>query len=280
MSEIDPQTLGEWLKWATRKLRAKQVESPDLSANLILSEVTDFTRSKLIGFAEEPLSADHQDRAYCLLQRRLRHEPMAYILGRKDFRNLTLKVSPAVLIPRPETEELIDLAREIQPRASHIIDVGTGSGCIPLSLAEVFPESHLFGVDFSIEALHVALSNDPASRVNWIRADWLGAFASGSFDLAVSNPPYLTEQEMETLEPQVRDYEPVSALDGGVDGCDQYRRLIPQIARCLRSGGHTVLEIGPSVAHKVAGLLNESGFRQISIHKDLAGRDRFASGVV
>lgn len=269
---------GEWLTSAARRLRDRGVESPDLSARLILAEVSGASPARLLAFPEDPLSPEAVRIADALLERRERHEPMAYLLGRKEFRNLTLRVTPAVLIPRPETEELIDLAKSLSPNAKTLLDAGAGSGCIALSLAEVFPSARVYGTDRSSEALAVARSNDPDRRVRWMQMDWLTALGADQFDLIASNPPYLTEEEMQTLEPQVRDYEPIGALSGGRGGCEEYRRLIPQIAECLAPGGWTVLEIGPSVAEGVGRLLAESGFIDIAVHPDLAGRKRFAVG--
>lgn len=269
---------GEWLTAAARRLRDRGVESPDLSARLILAEVSGASPARLLAFPEDPLSPEAVRIADALLERRERHEPMAYLLGRKEFRNLALRVTPAVLIPRPETEELIDLAKLISPNAKTLLDAGAGSGCIALSLAEVFPSARVYGTDRSSEALAVARSNDPDRRVRWARMDWLSGVGERRLDLIVSNPPYLTQEEMETLEPQVRDYEPIGALSGGKDGCDEYRRLVPQIVECLATGGWTVLEIGPSIAEGVGKLLAESGFTDIAVHPDLAGRKRFAVG--
>ncbi len=270
--------LGDWLKRAMGELEAAGVESPGLSGRLILSEVTGFSSAKILGFPEIFIPPDALFEADVLLERRLRHEPMAYILGRKEFRNITLKVTPAVLIPRPETEELIDLTQSICPDASTMVDVGSGSGCIPLSLSEVFPESRVVGTDFSQKALKVAQSNDPDRRISWVQSDWLAGFDRDRFDLIVSNPPYLTHDEMESLDPQVGEYEPISALTGGEDGCDAYRVLVPQIARCLKHRGKTVLEISPSVENQVIQILGESGFVHIRTHPDWAGRARFATG--
>ncbi len=280
MTPMESQLLGNWLKNAVARLREAGVESPELSASLILSEVTGYSKSRIIAFADEPLQPDFVCRADRFLERRLRHEPMAYLLGRKEFRNLTLRVSPAVLIPRPETEELIDLIWERYPHANRILDAGVGSGCIPLSLAEVFVRARILGVDFSLEALQIARSNDPAGRVGWVQSDWLTCFGDSQFDLITSNPPYLDRHEMRTLEPQVRNYEPTSALDGGEDGCEAYRSLIPQIARCLGPRGKTALEISPTVESGVTRILGDGGFSKVETHRDLSGRIRFATAVM
>jgi release factor glutamine methyltransferase len=273
-------TIGGWLEDAESRLTHAEVESARLSAYMILEEVTGFTRSKLIAHPEDCLSTRIVERAEELLARRLDHEPMAYLLGRKEFRNLSLQVTPDVLIPRPETEGLVDMAVRLMPDADKILDAGTGSGCLALSLLECYPNGLVLGCDRSREALHVASGNDSDRRVRWFQADWLSAISKGSLDLVVSNPPYLTKSEMESLAPQVACYEPFVALNSSADGCDAYRVLIPQARRCLRPGGWLVLEIGPSVVTPVRVLLKENGFRSIQMRRDLAGRARYAAGVI
>ena len=273
-------TIGGWLEDAESRLTRAEVESARLSAFLILEEVTGLARSRLIAYPERCLTAKDVERAEGLLARRLEHEPMAYLLGRKDFRNLTLRVTPDVLIPRPETEGLVDMAVRLAPNATRILDAGTGSGCLALSLLECYPNSVVLGCDRSYEALLVASANDLDGEICWFQSDWLSAISEGSLDLVVSNPPYLTRSEIESLSPQVACYEPFIALNCSVDGCDAYRELIPQARRCLRSGSWLVLEIGPSVVTPVRELLKENGFRSIQIQKDLSGRVRYAAGFV
>ena len=274
-SGTEARTLGEWVKEASSSLKQSNVESPKLSAQLILSQVTGLSRNRLIAFSEETITEAIRQQADRLLARRLEHEPVAYLLGRKEFRNLTLEVTPSVLIPRPETEELVDLALEIGRSPHRILDVGTGSGCIPLSLAEPYRTASLFGSDFSLEALRIAQSNDTERRIHWVQSNWLSCFPYSEFDLITSNPPYLTRSEMEELDPCVRDYEPCIALDGGPDGCNCYRELIPEIAVALKPGGTTVLEISPTVEQGVVKIARESGLADIRTHRDLAGRIRF-----
>jgi release factor glutamine methyltransferase len=273
----DEVTFKAWLWEARRELESAGIESPHLSAQLILEHITGESRSMILAHPERLLDESQRRRATDLLNHRLNHVPMAYLLGWKDFRNLRLRVTPDVLIPRPETEELIDLAVSLAPRAGRILDAGTGSGCIPLSLSEIFPQALLFGSDLSHSALQCARGNDPSGRVIWIQASWLEPIGSRSLDLAVSNPPYLTTSEMTTLEPQVGLYEPHLALDGGVDGCDCYRSLIPQAMRALKSGGVLLLECSPATIVVVISLLQGAGFTEVHAHTDFAGRDRFVS---
>lgn len=272
-------TYKAWLEGASRELEKAGVESAYLSAQLILVEVTGETRSSILAHPERSLDQSRGSRAAGLLHRRLLHEPIAYLLGWKEFRNLRIKVRSGVLIPRPETEELIDLAVELAPWANRILDAGTGSGCIPLSLAEFFPQAVLFGCDLSPYALSCARENDIEKRVNWFRSVWLGPVASASMDLVVSNPPYLTVSEMSTLEPQVAQYEPLLALNGGFDGCDCYRVLIPQTRRVLKKGGVFLMECSPSTASGVTSIAQAEDFGEIRIHLDMAGRGRFVSGI-
>jgi len=273
-------TIGGWLEDAERRLVREDVESPRLSAFLIVEEVTGLDRARVIAHPEECLSAVQLELAEVLLSRRLAHEPMAYLLGRKGFRNLTIKTSQDVLIPRPETEGLVDLAVLHKPNARRIVDAGTGSGCLALSLAEVFPHALVIACDLYSGALHVASENDPHGRVLWIQADWLSAFASDSLDLVVANPPYLTRAEMDSLVPQVSAYEPRAALNASEDGCAAYRTLVPQARRCLVNGGCLLLEVGPSVSGRVRDLLQFEGFTRVRIRRDLAGRERYAEGFV
>ena len=270
-------TVGEWLEDAIALLERGEVESARLSAYLILEEITGHPRSRLIAFPETCLNSAEMEKANELLFRRTRHEPMAYILGSKEFRNLTLKVAPAVLIPRPESEGLVDRAAEIAPGAERILDAGTGSGCLALSLAEAFPRARVFGCDRSRAALEVARENDAMRKVDWFESEWLSPIAREGLDLVVSNPPYLTDAEVDTLAPQVARYEPVEALRGGPDGCDAYRILIPQAGACLRPGGRILLEISPTVVREVGKLLERTGFKEVLFHHDLAGRERYAA---
>ncbi len=268
-----------WLSQSRRDLEQAEIESPYLSAQLILEQVTGESRSAILAHPERCLTESQKVLAANLLDRRRSHEPMAYLLGWKEFRNLRLRVIPEVLIPRPETEELIDLAARLAPGALLILDAGTGSGCIPLGLAEIFPQALLLGCDRSFAALRCARGNDALGRVIWFQSLWLAPVRAECLDLIVSNPPYLTTDEMARLEPQVGCYEPHLALDGGVDGCDCYRVLIPQAVRSLKVGGVLLMEGSPVIAAEVVALLRSSGFDEIQVHLDLAGRERFFSGI-
>jgi release factor glutamine methyltransferase len=271
--------MGAWLNAAGQALVRAGVESPHLSIHLFLEEVTGLSRSSVIAHPERTLEPNESERLEELLARRLDHEPTAYILGWKDFRNLRLKVSSAVLIPRPETEELVDLAKDLMPHALDILDVATGSGCIALSLLETHRQGRIRACDLSEAALEVARQNDQERRIGWFRSDWFECVRTGSLDLIVSNPPYVTDAEMSLLDPQVARYEPQQALRGGADGCDAYRKILPQAASCLRPGGRLIVEASPAVAHPLRQIFEEHGFVRIEVHRDLAGRERFATGL-
>ncbi|AKJ63321.1 peptide chain release factor N(5)-glutamine methyltransferase [Kiritimatiella glycovorans] len=212
-------------------------------------------------------------------------EPLAYALGHVPFRELDLGIDRRALIPRPETEELAGLALEAlrgmpgPPERRRVVDVGTGSGCVALSLAHEFPGPAYVATDASSAALELARENavrnglDPGPE--WRETDLLAGI-EGAFDLVVSNPPYVTTAEWEALEPSVRKYEPAAALRAGADGLDLIRRLLPAAHAVLGSGGVLLMEIGAGQADAVRGLLRAAGFGRIDVIRDRAGKDRFA----
>ena len=290
-------TIGSLLDTASGYLREKGSTSPRLDAELFLAEILGFERIDLYTQYDRPLASNEVDSFRTLVARRAQHEPVAYILGRAHFRRLTLEVSPAVLIPRPETEELVDLALEtlrLRPLWEEygdppldgtipsplIADVGTGSGAIALSLAQEAGSSVL-ATDMSPAALAVALRNRAATGLDGLvafrQADLLCDVADGSLRLIVSNPPYVTTAEMESLAPDVRLFEPQEALRGGSDGLDVYRRLLPQAARVLGPGGVLLVEVGHQQAAAVGAIADASVFALVSTHRDLSGKDRFVT---
>lgn len=210
------------------------------------------------------------------IHRRAHGEPLAYVVGTWGFRHLELEVTPDVLIPRPETEGLVELllARVSRGRAA---DLGTGSGCIALSLACEGSFSQVVAVDASVPALAVARRN--AARVGqdlgFVRADFGRALAMDAFDAVVSNPPYLSQAEYRALDPSVRSFEPRMALEGGVDGLDATRAVLADASRALRPGGWVALEIDAARAVQSARVACDAGFAGVTIHQDLFGRERF-----
>jgi release factor glutamine methyltransferase len=217
-----------------------------------------------------------------LIARRERGEPLQHLLGWEEFCGLRLRVSPEALIPRPETEILVEWALEVLRRepASRpkVIDVGTGCGAIACALAREQPRLEVLGIDVSAGALAVAAQNVRAlgleGRVGLVRGDLLAPVAFGRIDMVISNPPYIASGEIETLPVEVRGYEPRVGLDGGADGMAVHRRLIAEARECLEPGGWLLMEMGERQAGAIATRLAAGGFQAIEVRRDLAGRDR------
>jgi release factor glutamine methyltransferase len=269
-------SVREALDAAVDGLRAAGVEAPRLDAELLLGEAMGRERAALVadGGAEVPAPAA---RAFGgMVRRRLRREPVAYILGRKGFRNLELGVDSRVLIPRPETELLIDLAVELQP--VRVLDVGTGSGAIALAIADELPECAVTATDTSRGAREVARANAErlglANRINFEE----GTLPEREFDLILANLPYVAERDWPTLQLEVTRWEPREALLAGPDGLDAYRSFIPECGRALsrdgRSSTAVAVEVGEGQAAAVAALMEEAGFGEIKTRRDLAGIER------
>jgi len=247
-------------------------------AELLLMRVLSCDRAYLLTHPETQLSAEQASVYAGWLARRARHEPVQYIVGEQEFYGLTFRVTPDVLIPRPETEHLVEaaLARTDRDASLRIADIGTGSGAIAVALAHALPRARITALDISTGALAVARENAAkhcvSDRVRFSESDLLRAAAGEQFDMIVSNPPYVSEGE--ELEPQVRDYEPASALFAGPEGLDIYRRLIPQTQAALRPGGWLLLEIGHGQRDALARLL--AGWGNVSFVADLQGIPRVA----
>jgi release factor glutamine methyltransferase len=247
-------------------------------AELLLLRILDRDRAWLLTHDQADLTPQQLDQYDRWLTRRAAHEPIQYILGEQEFFGLTLRVTPNVLIPRPETEHLVEAALARIPRdtAVRIADIGTGSGAIAIALAHSLPQAHVTAVDISSAALTVASENAErhhvAGRIRFVESDLFTALPDERFDVIVSNPPYVAESE--TLEPQVRDYEPHSALYAGPSGLDIYRRLIPQARLSLNPEGWLLLEIGHGQQLELAALL--STWDKITFVTDLQSIPRVA----
>jgi release factor glutamine methyltransferase len=278
--------VADTLRTAARRLRVSGSRSPRLDAELLLAAALECDRLALFRAPERELSTEEAERFCSFLRRREAAEPVAYIRGIRTFRALDLEVDPAVLIPRPETETLVEVALELlagqssSDRELLVLDVGTGSGCIALALAAENPFLHVIATDVSEEALAVARRNAARHglerRVDFVPGDlFRGLPEDLRFDLIVSNPPYIPAEEYERLERNVREYEPRLALYGGPDGLDAYRALIPAAARCLRPGGGLAVEVGKGEAEAVARLFRATdAFGLIQSCADLAGIPR------
>jgi release factor glutamine methyltransferase len=259
-------TLRQALTLATQTLAASEHLRPNAhrDAELLLLHTLQIPRTTLLAHPTRELSAAKESLYESLLQRRLRNEPIQYITGQQEFYGLPFKVTPAVLIPRPETEHLVEavLQRLPQNQPLRIVDIGTGSGAIAIALAAHLPQSHITALDLSPEALKIAQTNaetnNVATRITFLQSDLLSALAhEDPYDAIVSNPPYIPETDSPTLHPEVRDHEPHTALFAGDEGLDIYRRLIPQAHALLKPNGLIALEIGHGQREALAVFLHD-----------------------
>lgn len=249
------------------------VASPKFTAELLLAYALRCERVYFFAHPEQELRETEQLHYGRYLHERLQGKPAQHITRRQEFYGREFRVGPEVLIPRPETELLVEMVLKLRPHARTIVDAGTGSGAIAVTLA-LESKAQVMAVDFSRAALGVAAANAYRldARVEFIQSDWLTAIADESVDVVVSNPPYIAETDRATLQAEVRDHEPELALFAGADGLDVYKRLIPEAWRVLRPGGLLALELGFGQAEAVAALASEwSGVR---VEPDLAGIPR------
>ena len=255
-----------------------------LEVNLLLQHLLKKNRAWLISHNRDALTDDQQQDFYDLLKRRLAGEPIAYILGFREFYGLPLKVTPATLIPRPDTETLVEAAfQKISVDVAwNILDLGTGTGAVALAIAKHRPTCHVIGVDASAEALAVAIENAQnldLKNVSFIKSNWFSDLAAASFNVIVSNPPYIAEADCHLTQGDLR-FEPRSALASGFDGLDDIRLIIQHAPNYLKPNGWLMLEHGYDQAHSVAALLKEHGFSQIDHAQDLAGILRVTFGSI
>lgn len=266
---------------ALREALNLQQDEARSEVQTLLQTVLDVNRAYLLAHPERVLTGQEQSRCQALLQRRLQGEPLAYILGEREFFGLDFKVTPATLIPRPDTELLVESALARLPSAGcHVLDLGTGSGAIALSIAHARPDVQLTAVDASEAALSVAQENADRlglSNVRFVRGDWYTGLAGQRFDLIVSNPPYIAANDHHLLQGDLR-FEPAGALASGMDGLDDIRRIVSQAGAHLVIGGWLMLEHGYDQAGRVRELLCGAGFANVRSDKDLAGIERVTSG--
>lgn len=269
---------------ARSRLEAAGVPGPVIDARVLVEAACGVTRADIVGDPYREIGPEEAARLDDYLERRIRREPVSHILGRRGFWNIMLGVTPGVLTPRPETEVIVDHALHLFPegRPLRILDLGVGSGAILLAILAERPAARGLGVDVSEEALAVARDNAAslglAGRVALLRGDWTAGLAEADFDLVVSNPPYIATGVIETLDPEVRVYEPRLALDGGADGLDAYRRLAPEILRVLKPGGRFLVEIGYDQRAAVETLFREAGAVEVETLQDLSTHDRVVAG--
>jgi release factor glutamine methyltransferase len=273
------------LDWTRRHFEQKGIESARLDAELILASALKVPRVMLYARFDQPLQPEELARIRALVTRRARREPMAYLLGEREFWSLAFEVGPGVLIPRPDTETLVEAALAQVDRAAplSVVDVGTGSGCIAVALARELPEARIAALDVSTEALKIAARNVTKhgldARITLVQSDLLAALPASArpVDLVVANLPYIPSADLEALMPDVRDFEPRLALDGGPDGLALIRRLLPEAEDALTPGGAIALEAGASEVPAMEALLVERGWRDVKTHADAGGRLRVAT---
>jgi release factor glutamine methyltransferase len=277
------QTIASARAWAMDEFRRAGVEARALSSDLLLGFVTGRDRVYVLSHAEDDLPDESWHRYRSLVSRHAEGEPLQYLTGEREFYGLDFRVTPAVLIPRPETEILVEAALHIIQNNLNsnvrFADVGAGSGCIAVTIAREALSSGGWATDISWPALGIARFNAArhkvAERIQFVRADLLGCFAREPvFDLILSNPPYVAPEEYDTLPSSVKDYEPRLALSGGRDGLDFYRRLAPEALPRLKAGGFLLLEAGAGQADPIGLLIEKEGLVLEEILKDLQGIPR------
>lgn len=269
------------LRWTAGYFRERGLDSPRLDAELLLADTLGVDRVGLYLRYDQPLTDEELAAYRRRVARRVKNEPVAYILGKAEFWSLSLKVAPAVLIPRPDTEVLVEEALVRGGERARVLDVGTGSGAIVLALASERPDWSFAALDLSQEALQIAQENarrhEMDGRISFVHGD-LAHLPEGPFDLIVANPPYVPRGELAGLMADVRDYEPVQALDGGEDGLDAYRALAAQAISRLAPGGCLLVEIGARQQNDVGRLFEEAGLVDVATRTDYAGIERVVSG--
>jgi release factor glutamine methyltransferase len=279
-------TIEAIVRWATDDFRARGIESPRLDAEVLLAFALKTTRMQLILDSKRPLVPEELARFRELVKRRRAHEPVAYLRGEREFYGRVFRVDGRVLVPRPDTETLVDVALA---RTRHLsmsaraLDLCTGSGCVAITLARQRPTTHVWGTDISDGALTVARENAfrlGAYNIAFARADLFAGLESlrGTRDLITANPPYIPTAEIDTLSTDIKAFEPRVALDGGADGLALVRRIVDQAPPFLAPGGTLALEIGDGEAQETAKLLEARGFSRVTITRDLGKIERVVDG--
>ncbi len=282
-------TIQKLLNWVTQYLAEKSVDSPRLSAELLLSHVLGLKRIELYTQYNKPVPEQQLSRLRELVKRAGGHEPIAYLVGKTEFYSMEINVTPDCMIPRPETELLVQRAVEfLRTRSSiqFVCDLCTGSGCIAAAIAKNYPSARIIATDICDAALAVAAINVEKHRlqdkITLLSGDLFDPIIPqldvGKFDLIVCNPPYVSSSEYEKLDKNVKDYEPLLALLAGDDGMDIYRRIIEKVDRFLKSDAALILEIGYAQGSAIQEMLEQTGiFTEIKIEKDFHNNDRVVS---
>jgi release factor glutamine methyltransferase len=270
--------IAEVVRRATEYLAGKGVESPRLDAEHLLGKALGLSRVELYLQHDRVLSEDERAVYRDLVRRRGRREPLAYVLGEWDFRRLTLTVDRRALVPRPETEVVVERALELLDgnTDADVLDVGTGTGAIALSIKDERPAAQVTAMDLSRDALQLAEENARSTGldVRFVEEDLEKGFGVEAYDLVVANPPYITPEEIASLQPEVRDWEPRLALVGGT----QTRAVAEHALRALRPHGYLVIEVADERAGEAAAILEELGYEEVRTSPDLTGKDRVVEG--
>ena len=279
-------TIRDVLTWTTDYLKRKGCETPRLDAELLLAHNLGIERIRLYLDFDRPLSDGERLGFRDLVRRRALREPVALIIGKKEFWSLDIVVTPGVLIPRPETEILVQVVLEDCQGLLNlaILEVGCGSGAPLIAVSSIRPDIQLFACDISIDSLNCAFANASnhgfSAQILFFASDLLESVrAEHMFDVIYSNPPYIPSKDIDSLAPEIRDFEFRKALDGGLDGLDVIRRLIPTSRDRLKPGGRLILEIGEEQFDSVKKLLEINGFSMVRGYKDLSGKNRVVKAV-
>ncbi len=266
----------ETLNLGISSLQKAGTENPFLEAELLLEHVTGIKRLEIHAHCFEPMLSEKETEFFELIERREKHEPVQYIIGETDFLDYTLRITPAVLIPRPETELLVDYIKNSPLEPKRILDIGTGSGAIAIALKSIYPKAEVYATDISAEAIQVALENAKNNGlvINFIEAD-IFPIKEKKFDLIVSNPPYIKQADYEVLPKEVLEFEPQSALLAEMEGLDFYDRIIKDSKEYLTENGTIFFEIGEEQAPAIEKLAKKYGYMDIDTFQDLCDKDRY-----
>lgn len=274
--------LGALYQSGKMQLQQSGAETPALDARLLICDALSLTHEQFVLADDRDLTEEEQQKIALMLTERTEGKPVAKIIGHKEFYSRRFKTTRATLDPRPDSEVLIEaVLQKTHFEKPLILDLGTGTGCLVLTLLAELPQARAIAVDQSLDALAVAKDNawliGVEDRVVFVKSDWFTEVL-GTFDVIISNPPYIPEDTIAGLAKEVREHDPMAALVGGKDGLDPYRVIIPQLKNFLKPGGFTAFELGQGQAPDVAKMLEDAGFSDVTITNDLAGIGRVVCG--
>jgi len=282
MTDREIWTVLKVIDWTKGYLAGKGVDNARLEAEWLLCEALSLDRVGLYLNFDKPLQDEELAAFRSMVARRARREPLQHILGSQEFMGLEFRTTAAALIPRYDTEVLVAEALRVAPAARSVLDIGSGSGCVAIAIASSLPDATVVSVDISEDALRLAGQNAALNSVfvDFRQGSLFEPVKGEHFNLIVSNPPYIPAADIESLQPEVREYEPKSALDGGVDGLDFYRLIIPAAVDHLTPGGWLLLEVGAGQSPEVTEMFAKNGFSAIFSAKDTGGIERVVGGCI